>query len=343
MPAGLTIDNVTDGATFDCSIAGQTVTCTSNAVIPNGASGVTVATISVTPTQVGAIGNTAVVSGGGDNTPGNNTSPPVNTNVNAAPVPDLAMSKSGPGTATVGIAFNYVLTLANVGTGPTTGTVTVSDVVPAGLTINSATNGPVFSCGIAGQTVTCSTGTTIPNGASGIVVATINVTPTAQGPVSNTATVSGGGDNTPGNNTSPPVNTSVNAAPGPDLMMGKSGPGTATVGIAFDYTLTLANVGSGPTARNGHRHRFDTVGRDDRQCRGWRQFLVRQQRPDRDVHDEHRDRRRDIRAPGRHHHRDAHRRRPDQQHGNRQRRRRQLTGQQHEPAGQHVGLRGTGS
>jgi hypothetical protein len=57
------------------------VTCTSSTVIGAGASNVAVATINVTPTQAGQIGNTATVSGGGDTSAGNNTSPPVNTTV----------------------------------------------------------------------------------------------------------------------------------------------------------------------------------------------------------------------------------------------------------------------
>jgi hypothetical protein len=186
----------------------QTVTCTSSTVIGAGASNVAVATINVTPTQAGQIGNTATVSGGGDTSAGNNTST-VNTTVSNVPVPDLAMSKSGPGTATVGTPFNYVLTLANVGTGPTSGTITVSDVIPAGLAINNVTNGAGFSCGTVSQTVTCTSSTVIGAGASNVAVATINVTPTQVGQIGNTATVSGGGDTSPGNNTSPPVNTTV--------------------------------------------------------------------------------------------------------------------------------------
>ena len=127
-------------------------------------------------------------------------------------LPDLAMSKSGPGTATVGTPYNYVLSLANVGTGPTTGTITVTDTLQTGLTINSVTPAANFNCGTVAQTVTCTSTIALNAGVSNDSVATINVTPTQVGAVTNTATVSGGGDISPPNNTSPPVNTTVSAA-----------------------------------------------------------------------------------------------------------------------------------
>ena len=76
------------------------------------------------------------------------------------------------------------------------------------------------------------------------VVITINVTPTvaAGASVSNTATVTGGGD--PDCTTgcgSPPVVTTLNA---PNITIGKTGPTSAVVGVAYNYTLTVTNNGS---------------------------------------------------------------------------------------------------
>ncbi|MBD9470671.1 putative Ig domain-containing protein, partial [Pseudoxanthomonas sp. PXM01] len=65
--------------------------------------------------------------------------------------PNLVIAKTGPANAVVGTAYNYVITVTNNGTAPTTAIATVTDAVPAGLTINSATG-----CSISGQTVTCS-------------------------------------------------------------------------------------------------------------------------------------------------------------------------------------------
>lgn len=246
VPANLTINSLSAGAGFTCGAAGQVVTCTSTTSIPAGTSNVPVVTIHVTPNTAGPASNTATVSGGGDATPGNNTTPPVSTTVSAAPAPDLTLTLAGPATATVGTPFDYTLTLANVGTGPTDGSViTVTDTIPAGVTINSVTAGPGFSCAPpVGQTVTC-TGTPIINaGQSGVLAATIHVTPGSAGNITNSgAQVSGGGDANAANNTAPGVSTQVNAAPAPDLIPTLTGPATATVGVPFNYTLGVSNIG----------------------------------------------------------------------------------------------------
>ncbi|MGY0505458.1 hypothetical protein, partial [Luteimonas sp. e5] len=121
--------------------------------------------------------------------------------------PKLEIAKSGPATAVVGVAYDYTLTVSNTGTA-TTADATVTDTVPAGLTINSA--GP--GCSISGQDVSCTVASGLAAGAN--TVFTINVTPTAAagGSVTNTASVSGGGD--PDCTTgcdSPPVVTTLNA------------------------------------------------------------------------------------------------------------------------------------
>jgi uncharacterized repeat protein (TIGR01451 family) len=247
VPAGLSINSVVPGAQFGCNINAQTVTCTSSNPLSAGSSGVLVATINVTPTQAGGVSNVATVSGGGDNSPSNNTSPPVNTTVNAAPTPDLAIGKSGPATATVGVSFAYTLTLSNVGAAATSGTVTVTDVIPASLSVGSIVAGGGFGCGVAAQTVTCTSTAPISPATSGLVVATINVTPISAGSISNVGSVSGGGDNSPSNNVSPPVDTSVSATPTPDLAIAKTGPSTAMVGSAFSYSIAVSNIGNGAT------------------------------------------------------------------------------------------------
>lgn len=209
VPAGLTINSVSPGTGFGCSTAGQAVTCTRTTPITAGAANVPVATIHVTPTTAAAISNSASVSGGGDSSPNNNTTPPVSTQVNDAATPDLAITKTGPASALVGSPFDYVIKLANVDGAPTSGTITVTDVLPPGLTINSVTAGANFWCTNTISPIVCASSVPIAAGASGITAVTINVTPTVAGPLSNTASVSGGGDNSPSNNTTPPVNTTV--------------------------------------------------------------------------------------------------------------------------------------
>ncbi len=248
IPSGLAINSVTPSAEFSCSTLAQTVTCTAMASLPSGVADVLVAAIHVTPTVAGPVSNTASVAGGGDNSPGNNTSSPVNTSVGAAPVPDLTPTLTGPTTATVGVPFPYSISLSNVGTASTSGSITVSDTLQAGLTIDSAGAGPGFSCAVSLQTVTCTSSAPLAAGVTNALAVTINVTPTAAGPVSNQASVSGGGDVNPANNASATVNTTVNPAPAPDLTPTLTGPTTATVGTAFNYAISLSNVGTGATS-----------------------------------------------------------------------------------------------
>src|SRR5690606_28125685 len=144
-------------------------------------------------------------------------SPPVNTDIGA---PNLEVGKIGPATATVAVAYDYVITVTNTGTAATTAAATVTDAVPAGLTINTAAG-----CTIAGQTVTCPVPTGLAVSASANF--TISVTPqasTANSTVSLHAALPICGDPdcvAAGDCPSPPVNTDIGA---PNLEVGKTGP-----------------------------------------------------------------------------------------------------------------------
>ncbi|MCB1589267.1 MAG: DUF11 domain-containing protein [Xanthomonadales bacterium] len=91
---------------------------------------------------------------------------------------------------TVGVPASYTLQVQNTGPVATTAVATITDTIPSGLTIGTLPG----NCSSAGQTVTC----TIAAGlaASGSTSFVIPVTPTAAAgaSVTNTATVSGGGD-----------------------------------------------------------------------------------------------------------------------------------------------------
>ncbi len=241
IPAGVTINSATNPG---CAIAGQTVTCTVAAGLAAGGGSV-VFTINVTPTvdATNPIINSAGVVGGGDPNcanPGDctdSTSTPLNS-------PALTIVKGAPASVVVNQPFDYTLTVTNNGTAATTAVATVTDVIPAGVTINSATNP---GCAIAGQTVTC----TVPAGLAaggGTVVFTINVTPTvdATNPIVNSAGVVGGGDPNcanPGDctdSTSTPLNS-------PALTIVKDAPKSAVVNQAFNYTLSVTNNGTAAT------------------------------------------------------------------------------------------------
>jgi uncharacterized repeat protein (TIGR01451 family) len=160
-------------------------------------------TVSGTASGVGSVTNTATVSSPAavpDPVAANNTSS-VTTNILA---PDLAITKTHPGTFTVGVNGTYTITVSNsAGSLPTSGTITVTDTLPAGLGYVSAT-GTGWACGFAAGTVTCATSATLAAGTSANpVTLTVSVASTAVPSVTNFATVSGGGEpaGTTGNNT----------------------------------------------------------------------------------------------------------------------------------------------
>ncbi|WP_312369454.1 hypothetical protein, partial [Stenotrophomonas sp.] len=187
IPTGLTIGTLPAG----CSASGQAVTCTIAAGLP-ATNGTRSFVIPVTPTAAAAasVTNTASVTGGGDATcpAEEGCSSTVTTPVNA---PKLKVVKTASAASfIVGVPASYTLTINNGGTAATTAATAVSDPIPAGLTIGTLPAG----CSASGQTVTCTI-------AAGLAVGsntsfTIPVTPTAAAAanVTNTATISGGGD-----------------------------------------------------------------------------------------------------------------------------------------------------
>jgi uncharacterized repeat protein (TIGR01451 family) len=93
LPAGLTFVSATGVNSWTCSASGQVVTCTTPAAVGNGSLGNNI-TITVTPTAaaVPTVTNTAVVSGGGDSNPANNSTADVTLVVLSVPtLPEWAM------------------------------------------------------------------------------------------------------------------------------------------------------------------------------------------------------------------------------------------------------------
>jgi LPXTG-site transpeptidase (sortase) family protein len=118
-------------------------------------------------------------------------------------VPDLTITKShtdplvrGSTTAT------YTLTVHNSGGGPSTGTVTVTDALPAGLTPTAAA-GSGWTCPApAGQTVSCTRADALAAGSSYPAIrVTATVLSSSASTVTNVATVSGGGETNAANDT----------------------------------------------------------------------------------------------------------------------------------------------
>ncbi len=168
--------------------------------------------------------------------------------------PDLTIAKSHtPEPMTRGSSSGvYSISVSNVGTAaslsdPAFNTVTVTDTLPTGLTPTAA-SGTGWTCGIAGQTLTCSRSNSLSVGSSYPSIQ-IAVTAAQNVPASltNTAIVSGGGEVNIANNSATDPTNFVSSS---DLSLLKtvSDP-TPAIGSTIAYTLSLTNAG--PTETTG--------------------------------------------------------------------------------------------
>ena len=140
----------------------------------------------------------------GSNTVGGCAGSPATTPVAPAGA-DLTIAKTHSGNFTVGTNGVYTIAISNAGLAASAGLYTVTDTLPTGLTFVSG-SGTGWTCSNAGQTVTCTNSTVIAASSSGNSI-TLTVLPATAGVpvVSNTATVSGGGDTDTTNNTTADV------------------------------------------------------------------------------------------------------------------------------------------
>jgi uncharacterized repeat protein (TIGR01451 family) len=161
--------------------------------------------------------------------------------------PALGITKTHTGNFTQGQqGATYTVTVSNgAAAGPTTGTVTVTDTIPAGLTLASMA-GTGWTCSAA----SCTRNDVLVAGASyPVITVTVNVASNAAASVTNSVSVSGGGSAT-ATATNP---TTITTSGG-----GGGGSGIATVtptSLAFGgvqvgdssaQSFTLKNTGTGP-------------------------------------------------------------------------------------------------
>jgi fimbrial isopeptide formation D2 family protein/uncharacterized repeat protein (TIGR01451 family) len=249
LPAGETFVSAI-GTGWACSAAGQTVTCqlagglaSGTSTSPEPAAPITL-TVAVGGGAYPTVSNTATVSSPTpDPNPADNSSTDVTT---VAAVDDLTVVKTHVGTAVAGADLTYHLAVGNRGPTPDPGPVTVTDPLPEGETLVSAT-GSGWSCAEAGRRVTCLSPGAMPVGYHGTIVLTVLLGAAAVPSVANTATVAGtGSDADPGNNSSTDVAT---VGPGSTLSIAKTLENHAlAVGTAARYAISVTNHGPSPAA-----------------------------------------------------------------------------------------------
>jgi uncharacterized repeat protein (TIGR01451 family) len=203
-------------------------------------------TVNVAGNAPATVTNTATVSGGGETNTLNDTASDATT-IAAAGAPDLTIISSHTANFTQGqTGATYGITVKNAGAAATTGTVTVSDTVPTGLTATA----------IAGAGWTCTQPAGPCNRSDALAAAasypaltlTVNVAANAPATVTNTATVSGGGETNTSNDTASDA-TPIAAASVSDLTITNSHTGNFSPGqTGATYTITVTNSGTAATS-----------------------------------------------------------------------------------------------
>ena len=273
LPVGLTVNGGGSGAVasgnaaWTCSsdaASPQVITCTSSAAIASGGgTSVFSLTVSVgvaTAPGTNSITNTATVSGGGDSNNTNNSAADPTTVLS----PNLTISKTHtPGTFIRGGTGNYQITVTNSNTSttaPTSGTVTVTDTLPSGLSVPAGpvalTSGTGWTCSASGQIITCTRTTAIAKNGSSTFSFNVSVSSSAPASVTNQVSVAGGNEATAntGNNTASDVTPTVDAG---NLTLvkrvrnattnsGFSNAGSGEPGDVLEYCITYSNTGQSP-------------------------------------------------------------------------------------------------
>ena len=216
--------------------------------LPTGGSVTYTASCAVNPYATGSLDNTATVSSSlADPNPGNNSATDTDT---LTPQADLSITKTDDTTVAIagGIA-TYTITASNAGPSNSPG-VTVTDTFPADLTCTWTCIGFGAGTCTASGSGNISDTVNLPAGGSARFIAACNVSGTATGPISNTATVAapaGVPDPVPGNNSATDVDTVIHPA---QVSGTKTVAGTFLPGGAITYTVTLSNSGDISAADN---------------------------------------------------------------------------------------------
>ena len=246
---GLTFDSAA-GTGWTCSAAGQVVTCTRPGPFAGNFTNMPTITIMATAASAGALSNSAAIDiPDFDPVPGNNVS---TVGVTASNDADLRMNKSASLNPLVpNQAFNYSLSATNLGVLgiPAGQTISVTDTLPANVTITGAVTGTGWTCGVAGQTVTCTRPGPLNVNANTPAI-TIPARLTAAGTATNNACVSlvGAGrvDPVAANNCFGVTSTASGTEADLSIVKSVAAP-SVVAGQNLTYTMVVTNAGPAPS------------------------------------------------------------------------------------------------
>jgi len=163
-------------------------------------------------------------------TPGGGTSGRLGFPINGAP--NLTINSTHIGNFVQGQVGTFIITVSNVGTGSTGGTVTVTDVLPTGLTA-TAIAGAGWAC--IQTSGSCTRGDLLAAPASyPYITVTVSVAPNAPSLLTNQVTVSGGGS-VPASGSDPTIVVSLAASPPAPV---SSNPAAGSGNTIFAFTFS---------------------------------------------------------------------------------------------------------
>lgn len=230
LPASLTLTSLS-GSGWTCDVL--TASCTRADSLPALSSYPPItATVSVGSSAPASVTNTVSVSTLGEANIANNTSSDITTiiqvpilNVTSTHVGDFIQGQQGA---------SYTISVSNVGMGSTSGAVTVTDSLPAGLTVQSE-SGTGWSC--TTSPILCTrTDVLGPNSTYPVITIVFDVARNATSPLTNTVSVSGGQSASSSSNDSTVIDPYVRYAPNTTLTISPS----TTIPLGSAATLSAS-------------------------------------------------------------------------------------------------------
>jgi uncharacterized repeat protein (TIGR01451 family) len=244
IPTGLV--NVTPPS--GCSLSGSTYSCTIAGPIANAGSVTRIFSGQIAAASGSTLTPAGSVTVGTPTDPiTTNNSATFNTTVTAGSDVSIFKSRAPGGVLLVGQAVTFTLTPSYTGDSPSG--LTITDTIPANYTVGavaSPQNG--WTCGVAGQTVTCTKAAGSGAG-SAVALGNINipVTVASAGSPTNSTSISASGpaDPNPANNSATDGGATIQA-PVVDLRANKTGPTPAlvVVGNTYSYNISATNLGN---------------------------------------------------------------------------------------------------
>jgi uncharacterized repeat protein (TIGR01451 family) len=236
LPAGVTFVSA-DGSGWTCTNTGDTSVSCLRPALATGATAPAVTVVVTAPAQATTLTNTASVASTTADADMSNNTDTLSTDVTASA--DLSIVKTGPATVVAGGAVSYSLAVANAG--PSSATeLTVTDVLPSGVTFVSASGSGWTCTHVASTTVTC-TLPALAAKASGAVITVVVTAPAGAASITNNVSVASATADPDSADNSDSVTTDVTASA--NLAITKTGPVSVAAGGSIAYSLTVSNAG----------------------------------------------------------------------------------------------------